>query len=229
MECRPLFVGRQCIGERFDDGKVFVFFGNRHFDSDEFNRIFSHWSLKTAKQVHGNRYCGPLTKASPTEEADAQWTSTQGLALCVYTADCVPVLIQDSLSGRIAAIHAGWRGLSKNIVCEARVIFKETPPHALRAWIGPHIGENSFEIRQDALDLLRAATGFSELLVREKGKHSDQFYFDLRQLTHNQLKAIGIPHENIWSHPIDTFASHEHYSFRRDGPTGRLLSFIVLQ
>jgi polyphenol oxidase len=52
-------------------------------------------------------------------EADGLYTNQSQQALWVCTADCTPVLIGDRVSGRIAAIHAGWRGTASAIVPKA--------------------------------------------------------------------------------------------------------------
>src|SRR3954467_9376654 len=58
-------------------------------------------------QVHGTGVAvveGPQDGAVP--ETDALVTATRGLVLCVLVADCVPVLLADSETGVVAAVHA---------------------------------------------------------------------------------------------------------------------------
>ena len=43
---------------------------------------------------------------------DALITREPGYCLCISTADCVPVLVYDTKHCAVAAIHAGWRGIS---------------------------------------------------------------------------------------------------------------------
>ena len=54
---------------------------------------------KTAELVDGPR-------PEPVEATDAVVTAQPGLALAVLTADCVPVLLGDPVSGVVAAVHA---------------------------------------------------------------------------------------------------------------------------
>ncbi|HEY1086209.1 MAG TPA: laccase domain-containing protein, partial [Archangium sp.] len=70
--------------------------------------------LVAVTQVHGTRVLHS-SDATPASEADALWTDVPGTAVGVRTADCVPVLIEDP-RGRVAAVHAGWRGVIDEIV-----------------------------------------------------------------------------------------------------------------
>ena len=63
-------------------------------------------------QVHG---ADVVTVEEPWEagrgpRADAAVTRRPGIALCIITADCAPVLLHDAQAGVIGAVHAGWRG-----------------------------------------------------------------------------------------------------------------------
>ena len=43
-------------------------------------------------------------------EADGLITDEKNVPLIIFTADCVPILLQDPVRGVIGAVHAGWRG-----------------------------------------------------------------------------------------------------------------------
>lgn len=73
------------------------------------------------KQVHGNRVVLATDilaqpKTAPYLEADALVSTAAHQMLWVCSADCVPILISDRTTGRVAAIHAGWRGTSLEIL-----------------------------------------------------------------------------------------------------------------
>ncbi len=50
---------------------------------------------------------------------DGLVTNTPGLALTIYYADCIPVLLYDPVGKAIAAVHSGWRGTSLGIAPKA--------------------------------------------------------------------------------------------------------------
>jgi copper oxidase (laccase) domain-containing protein len=85
-----------------------------------FLRFFGEgFRISTAWQVHGNalRMISSLEDAGDSEEkADAVISELPGVLAGVKTADCVPVLIGDAVTGAYAAVHAGWRGTLKRIV-----------------------------------------------------------------------------------------------------------------
>ena len=67
--------------------------------------------------------------------ADASWTGEAGIACAVLTADCLPVLFSDRAGTRVAAAHAGWRGLAGGVL-EATVAAMAIPRGQLLAWLG---------------------------------------------------------------------------------------------
>ena len=74
--------------------------------------------LLSCFQVHSAKV---VTVAEPWHsrpQADAMVTNVPGLALCILTADCVPVLFADAENKIVGAAHAGWKGALGG-VCEA--------------------------------------------------------------------------------------------------------------
>src|SRR5512139_1148507 len=74
--------------------------------------------LVTLHQVHSNRVYIIRENSGQWNqpEADALLTATEGVALAVQIADCLPVLIADPETKTIAAVHAGWRGTLAHIL-----------------------------------------------------------------------------------------------------------------
>ena len=66
------------------------------------------------KQVHSP----DVVEADPWQvpTADASWSATPGTACAVLTADCLPALFCDRAGTRVAAAHAGWRGLAGGVL-----------------------------------------------------------------------------------------------------------------
>jgi len=105
-------------------------------------------------QVHGDRILTIDDAESQTFDPqsldyDAVITNRPGLALCVKTADCVPVLMADTEKRIVAAVHAGWRGSALNISGKVLRSLSErygTRPQDVQAAIGPAIGACCYEV-----------------------------------------------------------------------------------
>ena len=84
------------------------------------------------RQVHGVS----VVEADPGRiaEADGSWTSTPGIACTSMTADCLPALFCNRAGTRVAAAHAGWRGLAAGVL-EAAVESLETEPADVLVWL----------------------------------------------------------------------------------------------
>ena len=100
-------------------------------------------AIRACRQVHGAVVHHPSdTDGSVREvgDGDALVTTTPGLGVAVWTADCVPVLLRGP--GVVAAVHAGWRGCAADVVgaavrqIEAR---HRCPPGELTAALGPAV------------------------------------------------------------------------------------------
>src|SRR5688500_1220904 len=106
-------------------------------------------------QVHG-RDVHVLSGAEERSEVlelrgDALVSGVADLACGVRSADCVPILIADRRSGRVAAVHAGWRGIVAEVVPAAVDSLRACAPAPaeLIAAIGPHISSQVFEVSAD--------------------------------------------------------------------------------
>lgn len=67
------------------------------------------------KQVHGTNVVEASSPGRDLGEADGIWTQTPGQPIAVVTADCMPILLSKKDGSKVAALHAGWRGLYANI------------------------------------------------------------------------------------------------------------------
>ena len=227
------------LGSVFETPNFTAFFGHRGSDREALSLAFPDYTLSYVKQTHSDIVVSASTVARSGDpiEADAQITNEMRIALCVRTADCVPVLIADRESKYIAAIHAGWRGVANSIIMKTGKVLQEkgTTLSSARAFIGPHIGVNSFEVGDDvaaqlqhAFDAVRGFSNEQTPIVNLPGK--EKKHVDLLWIVRAQLASIGIEKERIWELPTDTFTSTEHESFRRDRERGgRQTSFIAFK
>lgn len=181
--------------------------------------------LYQARQVHGKALvvAGGDPIATAKIEADALVAEPRsGHAVAIRVADCVPVLLADPHTGRVAAVHAGWRGVEQRILDVAVDTMKES---ALYAAIGPCIGPCCFEVGDDVADRI-AKVSASAVVVRRAGEKA---YVDLRLAVRTQLRALGLEDVSIEDVPGCTRCEPERFhSYRRDGKdSGRLLGIIV--
>src|SRR5581483_3725107 len=125
--------------------------------------------LFTVHQVHSDR----VVQAGPGElgQADALWTQEQGAALGIKTADCVPLLLEDPVGRRVAAVHAGWRGAIAEIPLRAieALVRSGTEPSNLRAALGPSIRTCCYVVGEDLAERFERRFGAS-VVERRDGK-----------------------------------------------------------
>ena len=173
-------------------------------------------------QVHGDRSLRITEEVLEEPEADAAFTTQRGIVLAILTADCLPLLLCANDGSEIAALHAGWRGLSAGVIehCVRRL---RTPPRDLLAWLGPAIGAASYEVDAAVRDAFVAqSTQAADAFVPTRAGH---WTCDLYALARQRLHALGIEHVNGGG--FDTFSDARFYSYRRDkARTGRFASLI---
>ena len=172
--------------------------------------------IQTRKQVHGAR--AVHAAEAEGQEADAIVGAGSSVAVGVRVADCVPVLAADEATGRVVAIHAGWRGVAAGVVREGIGLLAGGRARVLAA-VGPCIGACCFEVGLEVAERV----GF---VVRREG---DKAYVDLRAAVRSQLEAAGVGGRDIEDVPGCTRHEAElFHSFRRDGAhSGRMLAAIV--
>jgi len=102
------------------------------------------------EQVHGTRVVEAEADGL-VRTADACVTSQAGLACVVMTADCLPILICNRDGTRVAAVHAGWRGLADGIIGRAIEAFEDAPSELL-VYLGPAISGPVFEVGIEVLE-----------------------------------------------------------------------------
>lgn len=136
----------------------------------------------------------------PLVEADGLITHTPELGLMVFSADCVPILLEGD--GVVAAVHAGWRGTVKGIVSKA-VKEMGCPPETVRAWIGPAIGVCCYQVGDEVRSAMRS------LLGREAEDYLQEDRVDLKGFNRRLLERSGV--QSIDVSPVCTMCSHEEY------------------
>ncbi|MEO9141039.1 MAG: peptidoglycan editing factor PgeF [Polyangiaceae bacterium] len=184
--------------------------------------------LKRVKQVHSARVLEVGAESTDGREADAL-VSRGRFAVGVRTADCVPVLVADAVSGAVAAVHAGWRGVEGRIV-ESAIASLGGDPSRFIAAIGPCIMVCSFETGVDVAEKLAAVSDASVIASR----HGDgKAMVDLRRAVRIQLERAGVPAASVDDIARCTFCEPAlFFSYRRDQANvaeraGRMISAIA--
>lgn len=168
--------------------------------------------IRWLRQVHGARAIH-LDDWQPGIEADAVWTDRPGEAVAVLTADCLPVLLAAEDGTRVAAVHAGWRGLAAGVL-EAAVAAVRAPGCRLSAWIGPRIGAAAYEVDAVVRD---AFPGSPSAFAASRTGH---WQADLPAIATERLLAAGVV-EVVDSGRCTAAEPERFFSHRRDGVCGR--------
>jgi polyphenol oxidase len=161
--------------------------------------------------------------------ADGLITTDSGIALSIFSADCVPVLLFDAATHAAAAMHSGWRGTLANIVgvgLEAMTDLGARFDH-IQAAIGPAIGQCCFEVDAALADEFTCRMP-ATLDFRQPGRPG-KAYLDLRGIVRWQLEAAGLDPDAIQLlGPCTRCHTTEYFSRRASGGamTGLQMSFI---
>ena len=175
-----------------------------------------------AKQVHSDSVL--VAREGFCGRGDALWTDRTGLALSVITADCVPLVLAGG--GRVAAVHAGWRGVVAGVVGRA-VAALGAPPGELAAWIGPAIGVCCYEVGEEVAE---AVAGATDPGVVAPGAGADgRPHLDLAGAVRRQLARAGVPEPRILVH-CTRCDPERLWSYRREGQgVGRNVAYVWMR
>ena len=153
---------------------------------------------------------------------DAIFTDKVKQACIVLTADCLPIMLFDKKMTKIAAIHAGWRGLANGIL---EATLKEFVGLELIAWFGPCITEPYYEVGKDVHDrFIEQHENFGQAF---RSKSEDKYLFDIKFIARqilNDNHCFDIVDSNLC-----TFSNKRFYSYRKEDITGRQASFIWIE
>ena len=154
--------------------------------------------------------------------ADGSYTTQAGVVCAVLTADCLPVLLCNREGSKVAAAHAGWRGLANGVI-ETTLDALDAHPENLMAWLGPAIGPQAFEVGAEVREIFiahhpQAADAF-------KPAPSGRWLADIYLLARQRLARQGVT--AVYGGGECTYTDAQRfYSFRRDRITGRMASLI---
>jgi polyphenol oxidase len=174
------------------------------------------------EQIHSDVVID-ASNAKPQAQADASYSFEPEIVCAVMTADCLPLLVCDREGTRIAAIHAGWRGLLAGIISKT---IKAMQTRNLMVWLGPAIGPSCFEVGSEVRDSFvnKSVDYLSAFLEQTNG----QWLANIYTLAKIELAKADV--NEIYGGNFCTFTdSARFYSYRRDNKTGRMASLIWRQ
>lgn len=177
-------------------------------------------------QVHGTDVADlGLLAAGERPRADAAVSARRGRAAAVLVADCMPLLLCDRAGNRVAAAHAGWRGLAAGVI-ENAVAALRAPAGDVIAWMGPAIGPDAFEIGPEVREAFLAVDPGAHGAFRA---HTPGKYLaDLYTLARRRLARIGVA--SVHGGGFCTFHEPQRFfSYRRVKASGRMGAFIWME
>ena len=164
-------------------------------------------------QVHGrevvtSRRGSP--RAAAAQNADVLVSDDPDVAIAVRAADCVPLLLADSRTGVVAAVHAGWRGTATGAARAAvAALAREfgTKPEDLVVAIGPSIGACCYEVGTELVDAFAAAGHPRHLIDRwflappppRGNRERPKLRLAAGGANRDQLILAGVPEESIYA------------------------------
>lgn len=176
---------------------------------------------KWLRQIHGTRVVNACHVTNPIE-ADASIADTADCVCAVMIADCLPVLFADRAGTRVAAAHAGWRGLAAGVI-ENTVRGLDRPARDLLAYLGPAIGPAAFEVGDDVRDAFNSFDPQARLAFQAHAP--GKWKADLFMLARQRLAMLGVT--GVYGGGQCTYSDPERFfSHRRDKIAGRMAALI---
>ena len=129
---------------------------------------------------------------------DALITNVPGVVLCGFYADCQLIMLYDHKHKAIGLLHAGWRGITKEITRKTIEKMQErygSNPNDMIAVVGPSICRSCFATDDDVPEQMRETYGdmVQEYMYRE----GDKWRVDLKNITYAMLLRADILPYNI--------------------------------
>jgi YfiH family protein len=179
-------------------------------------------------QTHSDIAVCANTHTDPYQAADASYTDKPNQICVVLTADCLPILLCNAKANRVAAIHAGWRGLANGVVENTVQALKSGQNDSdWLAWLGPAIGPEKFEVGADVYHAFTEQDAESKRCFVPGAP--EKWLANLYDLATLRLQKLGITH--IYGGEYCTHSDPDlFFSWRRDRlKTGRMASLIWIE
>lgn len=196
-----------------------------------------------SKQTHTSnvlkvtkKHCGlGVVRPHEYDNVDGLVTNEPNVCLVTAYADCIPVIVADTTNKVIGAAHAGWRGTVGNIVSNMLDCMKNefnTDPTDVKAFVGPGICENCYEVSSDVADEFKQHFTNEEVsLFLKNGVMKDKYQLNLPMANVINLYNAGVDLDNIAVSDICTCCNPQILFSHRatNGQRGILCNFISIK
>lgn len=182
-------------------------------------------------QIHGSEVVVVNHMLSEVPTCDALVTNLLNIALCVLTADCIPIILVDTKNNAIAAIHAGWRGTVQKIIAktiETMQLHFGTKPEDILAYMGPGIQPCCYQVGDEVYLAVKQSIPNFEKVIQPS---STGYRLDLQEANRQLLIALGVGVHNIHQNKACVCCQNNTYfSYRADkGQTGRMAMSVWMK
>ncbi len=192
------------------------------------------------EQVHGSRIviandviAQQKVDTNYIPSADACIATKPRQVCAVMTADCLPVLIADSQGRAVAAVHCGWRSLLDGILAKTlnkmSLLLAQNKDDAISfdIWFGPAISARHFKVGLEVKTQFEQRQASHKHAFTASPTEKNKYYADLYRIATLELSHFKI--NKLVDNNLCTYHNNNlFYSYRRDGETGRMASFIWL-
>lgn len=184
-------------------------------------------SINVTRQVHSNNI------AHVNGNGDVNfYDETDGLigghgdVLVIKSADCLPVIVYDKVTARIAAVHSGWKGTASSIIKDAiqKMMILGSRAEDLKIYVGPHIQKTSFEVMDDVKNVFEKNFKYKDIILKKDEEH---YLIDLGRVVSLDAISMGVKEENIYISKLDTVTDERFHSYRRDKKDYGLMYTLV--
>jgi hypothetical protein len=162
-------------------------------------------------------------------DGDFLLTREPHVGLGVSTADCLPIVIVDTVNKAAGIAHAGWRGSVVGVGTSLLVRMNElfsTRPEQIKVFFGPSARTCCYEVQKDFYEQIHLFPYASQTMVEREGK----YYFDLGFFNKMQLELVGVPSEAInQDFYLCTMCNDEFCSYRRQQNNIRQMTVVSIK
>ena len=200
------------------------------------NTQFCYYNIFRGEQVHSDNVIfvdqenKGVLENNIQIQCDGSITNISTIPLITNCADCMTILIYDTVNKYIASIHAGWQGVLNNIVVKGiqKMITRfNCNVNNMIVCISPHICTSCFEVMQDVKEKFEKEFFCSDLIYNKDKEH---YNIDLEEILVRNLLTSGIKKKNIHSaHICNKCNIEDFYSYRENADTGRMAFGIMLK